>query len=872
MTRGKQVYPVVALMFLTVLLAASLPPVVAISHDNFETFEKLLKLLEEEGIVDDRTARRALEKHFAPATSPSNFYGAPSSDHSHVALYGLSYAHDAIHSDKSSTADKSSQYYGVNNVHSILSFTDSEPPFRPGVDSSEDSVEASATGDSINSVTTSFYGFYGSSSSSSGFYGSSVADSDYNSLLDAYPDLEKVSDPRLRAILKRLRDGSSEHQHKDAKSSEFYGHTVSFYGYAPATSRDSESSSSSSAYRGANKAPSKSHNTLSVSFTLAIAGDYATPESKSLLASEINRSLQDATSRLGISRHLTGVTITPVTDVSPTTVSMDVEILFSDNTNGIYQFAQMLRENAIYVFPLSEYAGAQVSSVRVAAASAGQPPTGVVPGGPYAGQIGQDNQSDRASKGIKEEDAPGGCALDRFSLNGSPSCCYHPFQLDAKYECCKEASGVDECGVCGGSNQTCALRFAARVSAPASAQLSDVTSSAYNAVIQKYQQGIALLFSEYGVTAADVEVVTEAVSVQSATSHRQLLSTADYVEDSTRGRELQTIAVQTVDIATVVEPRAGLTLPSLTTTLRLLQQAADQKARYEDLQFLAVLEARRAGVCYNGFCEVGEMSDPLQPSSGEGTCPRDCPVTLQCPMPIRPLVGVPMTPCAGRGTCDETTGQCACDSGYRGEACSQCEEGFLLSTAGECKSACPHTPEISSLIAGDPLAPCGNRGTCDASKRSCECDEGYTGSDCGRCMPGFFASNGVCLLGVAAATDAAWAASSSTGTPVSSAVVVGISVAIAALLGIAMLGFLIYKRRQRSGGNYEGHPAGGGGDEFTNLSHQIGVLSDIPLKSPTSRAQTVDCHADPEPPTRQTPSQDGRRITYPLPSADMTSV
>lgn len=845
---------VAALLLAAVLVAAIAVPASAISHDNFETFEKIMTLLREEGVVNENIARRALERHFGHAAESSDFYGASASD-APVMLYG--YSPIKSHSDKLG-GDKSSAFYGFDNLNSFL---DSAHILKSHQDeSSDDKVATDSVAD--RHETTSFYGFYGTTSSA-GFYGSSIVDSGYKSLLDRYPDLEDVSDPRLRAVLKRHRHGSSfDDQHRgDAdKESEFYGHTVSFYGYAPAPSRGDNSASSSSSRGGdGHSSPTQPESLLSVSFTVAITGDYATPESKALLASDINRSLQGATSRLGISRFMSGVTITPVTDVSPTTVSMNVEIVFNRNTNGIYQFAQMLRENAIYVFPLSEYAGAQVSSVRVAPYSPGAP---TVPTGPYAGQIGQGDQGDRQTKGSREEEAPAGCALDRFSLNGEPSCCYQPFRLDAKYECCKESAGVDECGVCGGGGQTCGLRFAARISVPASVELSDVTSSAYNAVIQKYQQGIALLFSEYGLSANDVEVITEAVSVQSVPAHRNLLELGKS-PDAHTGRGLVSIEVQTMDITAVVEPRPGLELPPLSAVSRLLQQAAGQKARYEDLQFLAVLEVRREGVCFNGICEVGEMADPLNPITGPGTCPQDCPVTRLCPMPVRPAVGVPMTPCAGRGVCDEAAGTCACELGYAGEACSQCEDGFILAAGAKCEPICPHTPDVSLLVAGDPLAPCGNRGTCDLAAGKCSCMEGYMGPECGRCAEGYFASNGICLRGVGTAATGYMPPADGT----SNAVIISVSIVIAALVGSALVWFLVARARW----SRSEQPSAEERSPFTDLN---GVVctdrnDDIP-PAVNARAQTTDCHADPEPPTRQAP--DGRRVTYPLASQDLTSV
>ena len=647
----------------------------------------------------------------------------------------------------------------------------------------------SSSGGGSSSSESSFYGFYGQDWS---FYGKSeladwIRDHSESSFLDRLPLLSEIEDPRVRRIVKKLYDrfssssssSSSEGDGPDKESSGGGGdgssgnddnigssdHNGDGYGQAEASVQRAAAlvgknvpSHDFYGVYGLHQASDvtrhhkkqQQSDLLSVSFTLSVTDYYPTQAESDELLFRIQRSIQEAAARLGVARYLEFAQISPPRQVGPDTVALDVEVVFNHNANGVYQLAQMLRENVIYVFPLTEYAGANVSEVKVSAYDPDMPPADLPYGASanvtgYAGQMAF-NSTDIADSRVREQTSAsaGGCALDRFSLNGSPNCCFSPFQLDARYECCKDPAGVDECGVCGGTGQTCSLQFSTRISVPADSDFSDVTSKAYNTLLQKYQQGIALLFSEFDFIASDVEISANTVSIQGGVL-RRLLSTPDnYDQSSPAMQQLQSMETQTVDITASVEPRTGLGIPRLALAKKLFQRAADQKAQYEELQFLAVLEVKRVGVCFNGFCEVGEMSDPLNPSSASGTCPQDCPVTKLCPMPVRPVAGEAMKPCAGRGLCNNDAGTCACDSGYGGEACSKCAENYFLS-GSVCSPACPLSKDLGSILVGDPDAVCGNRGICDSSARACNCEQGYSGPDCGTCAAGYSPRDGVCL-------------------------------------------------------------------------------------------------------------------------------
>ncbi|XP_037091277.1 attractin-like protein 1 [Pollicipes pollicipes] len=58
--------------------------------------------------------------------------------------------------------------------------------------------------------------------------------------------------------------------------------------------------------------------------------------------------------------------------------------------------------------------------------------------------------------------------------------------------------------------------------------------------------------------------------------------------------------------------------------------------------------------------------------------------------------------CSGNGACDPESGQCTCNAGWSGRACSE-----------------PHCPRD-----------CSGRGVCDPQQHRCRCHDGYTGSDC----------------------------------------------------------------------------------------------------------------------------------------------
>lgn len=101
--------------------------------------------------------------------------------------------------------------------------------------------------------------------------------------------------------------------------------------------------------------------------------------------------------------------------------------------------------------------------------------------------------------------------------------------------------------------------------------------------------------------------------------------------------------------------------------------------------------------------------------------------------------------CGDRGTCilvNGTDPECACDDGYAGSDCGECDtDNGYVPGSGEafvCVEGCGASAE-----------PCSGHGTCDDSSGeiSCACDAGYDGEDCSECADGYVDNNmdGVCV-------------------------------------------------------------------------------------------------------------------------------
>jgi subtilisin-like proprotein convertase family protein len=97
----------------------------------------------------------------------------------------------------------------------------------------------------------------------------------------------------------------------------------------------------------------------------------------------------------------------------------------------------------------------------------------------------------------------------------------------------------------------------------------------------------------------------------------------------------------------------------------------------------------------------------------------------------------PATPCTGRGTCDDSSGEalCTCEAGYEGAACEACVSGYHSMDDGSC---------ALDEVCVDGV--CGDHGSCQvtAGVAGCNCFVGYTGEDCSTCTAGYHAVGDAC--------------------------------------------------------------------------------------------------------------------------------
>jgi len=86
--------------------------------------------------------------------------------------------------------------------------------------------------------------------------------------------------------------------------------------------------------------------------------------------------------------------------------------------------------------------------------------------------------------------------------------------------------------------------------------------------------------------------------------------------------------------------------------------------------------------------------------------------------------------CSGHGDCDDSGAMiaCNCHTGYSGNQCQTCDEGYVLQPEGDCEKAAGCQPDT-----------CNNNGVCseDHGVESCECYQGYAGTYCNKCALGY---------------------------------------------------------------------------------------------------------------------------------------
>jgi subtilisin-like proprotein convertase family protein len=138
---------------------------------------------------------------------------------------------------------------------------------------------------------------------------------------------------------------------------------------------------------------------------------------------------------------------------------------------------------------------------------------------------------------------------------------------------------------------------------------------------------------------------------------------------------------------------------------------------------------------YTGaFCDNCEEGD--QDNDDNGTCTPACDEET----------------CSGAGDCDDESGTatCTCDTGYDGDDCSDCAEGYQDNDDNDsCEPACVEDS-------------CSSHGDCDDEEGaiSCDCDTGYTGDACEECDDGYVDDgDGGCVLDEPDCVEYEWSGS-----------------------------------------------------------------------------------------------------------------
>jgi hypothetical protein len=164
------------------------------------------------------------------------------------------------------------------------------------------------------------------------------------------------------------------------------------------------------------------------------------------------------------------------------------------------------------------------------------------------------------------------------------------------------------------------------------------------------------LYADYGGLLA-LALAVPAVDGHAGISVTAMSEAARRLREQQRERALQSMAL-TVGF----EVSAHMSVSTLANAL-YQAQACNSSCALSIQEFKPV---SAVAVCGNDFCEAGESHD---------TCPSDCKfASLQCPRPESSFDA-----CGGRehGACIQATGQCRCFAGYAGNACDECEAGFM---------------------------------------------------------------------------------------------------------------------------------------------------------------------------------------------------
>ena len=165
--------------------------------------------------------------------------------------------------------------------------------------------------------------------------------------------------------------------------------------------------------------------------------------------------------------------------------------------------------------------------------------------------------------------------------------------------------------------------------------------------------------------------------------------------------------------------------------------------------------------CGHGTCEVDSASEPQCACEAgyTGASCDDCDrgfhrnIDRLC-LPDRFCSESKVDPCGAHGNCEDGTGAvtCKCDFGYQGARCELCIPGFERSDFDEClqlviqsASDAPDKPQTVAPKCNDDS--CKGHGQCsvNASKLQCECFPGYIGVRCDMCATGYVLRGTKCV-------------------------------------------------------------------------------------------------------------------------------
>lgn len=303
-------------------------------------------------------------------------------------------------------------------------------------------------------------------------------------------------------------------------------------------------------------------------------------------------------------------------------------------------------------------------------------------------------------------DVCGVCGGNGMFVDMQGSCCT---VADANGVCCPSGL-VDECGVCDGAGNSCAVQLASQVTVPSNLIQGE---GVLNAPLTEFFQGAVGVMGIPPEAVAVTNVTTGPPTIGGGLKRRALLQQEPQQQQPVPGVDDATAAAPVAD--PLIEESANVAAPpvlappspigpsSLWATVSVQPSVnATGSTPFSSSYIAAELPAAaaastntssgiqmpsnpypgRLGICGNSVCEIGERSTV---GAIDGSCPQDC--------------GLPAVACIGGcgvgGNCLPSTGVCQCYVGYQGTTCAECAPGFI-SNGGVCVTS------VTSLQMVDP--------------------------------------------------------------------------------------------------------------------------------------------------------------------------